>query len=220
MGRVAWTRLLHAVLDTPALRAPSFQTILRGLLMRVLLASSSPRRRALLSLLLDHFDTFAPDIDETVFEGEAPEKYVARLAIEKARTCAAESMASLGADTAVAIGNQILGKPRDAQEARHILTTLSDTTHKVHTAVALAYAGDVHTLTSSTSVTFTKLSDTAIHEYLLTDEPWDKAGGYAIQGYAGAFVSRISGSYSAVVGMPLCETRELLLGAGIQVRHG
>ena len=188
--------------------------------MRVLLASSSPRRRALLSLLLDDFDTFAPDIDETVCEGEAPEKYVARLAIEKARTCAAENTASLGADTAVAIGNRILGKPRDLQEARDILTTLSDTSHKVHTAVALAYAGSVHTLTSSTSVTFTRLSDTAIHRYLLTDEPWDKAGAYGIQGYAGAFVSRISGSYSAVVGMPLCETRELLLGAGIQVRHG
>ena len=188
--------------------------------MRVLLASSSPRRRALLSLLLQDFDTFSPDIDETSFEGETPEKYVARLAIEKARTCATENTASLGADTAVAIGNQILGKPRDVQEAKYILKTLSDTTHKVHTAVALAYAGDVHTLTSSTSVTFTKLSDAAIRQYLLTDEPWDKAGGYGIQGYAGAFVRCISGSYSAVVGMPLCETRELLLGAGIQVRHG
>ena len=90
----------------------------------------------------------------------------------------------------------------------------------MHTAVALAYGGGIETVTCTTSVLFTELTDTAIQQYLLTDEPWDKAGAYAIQGYAGAFVSQIRGSYSAVVGLPLCETRALLIEAGVTVRHG
>ena len=93
-------------------------------------------------------------------------------------------------------------------------------THQVHTAVAVAYGGAIETVTCTTSVVFTELSEAAIQQYLVTDEPWDKAGAYAIQGYAGAFVSQIKGSYSAVVGLPLCETRALLIEAGVPVRHG
>ena len=198
----------------------SLQTLLRGVLMRLLLASSSPRRRALLSLLVSDFESLAPDIDERPRTLELPADYVARLASEKAKTFAADQWVILGSDTTVAIGHDILGKPRDSQDAAAILRALSGNTHEVHTAVALAYGGGIETVTCTTSVMFTELTDTAIQQYLLTDEPWDKAGAYAIQGYAGAFVSQIKGSYSAVVGLPLCETRALLIEAGVPVRHG
>ena len=188
--------------------------------MRLLLASSSPRRRALLSLLVSDFESSAPEIDERPRILEAPADYVARLASEKAKTGAADHWASLGSDTTVAMGHDILGKPRDKQDAAAMLRALSGNTHEVHTAVAVAYGGGIKTVTCTTSVLFTDLSEAAIQQYLLTDEPWDKAGAYAIQGYAGAFVSEINGSYSAVVGLPLCETRALLLDAGVAVRHG
>lgn len=188
--------------------------------MRLLLASSSPRRRALLSLLVSDFESSAPDIDERPLALEPPAEYVARLASEKAVMGSADQWVSLGSDTTVAMGHDILGKPRDGQDAAAILRALSGNTHEVHTAVAIAYAGAIETVTCTTSVLFTELSETTIQQYLLTDEPWDKAGAYAIQGYAGAFVSQISGSYSAVVGLPLCETRALLIEAGVPVRHG
>ena len=188
--------------------------------MRLLLASSSPRRRELLALLVSDFESFAPDIDESPRTAESPAEYVARLASEKAKTGTADQWVSLGSDTTVAMGHEILGKPRDRQDAAAMLRALSGNTHEVHTAVAVAHGGGIETVTCTTSVSFTELSDSAIEQYLLTDEPWDKAGAYAIQGYAGAFVSEIRGSYSAVVGLPLCETRALLIEAGVPVRHG
>ena len=188
--------------------------------MRLLLASSSPRRRALLSLLVSDFESSTPDIDERPRTAESPAEYVARLASEKAKTGAADQRVSLGSDTTVAMGQDILGKPRDRKDAAAMLRALSGNAHEVHTAVAVAYGGGIETVTCTTSVLFTKLSEVAIEQYLLTDEPWDKAGAYGIQGYAGAFVTQIRGSYSAVVGLPLCETRALLLEAGVPVRHG
>ena len=188
--------------------------------MRLLLASSSPRRRELLSLIVSDFESSAPDIDECPRASESPAEYVARLASEKAKTGAADQWVSLGSDTTVAMGHNILGKPRDSQDAAVMLRALSGSTHQVHTAVAVAYGGAIETVTCTTSVVFTELSEAAIQQYLVTDEPWDKAGAYAIQGYAGAFVSQIKGSYSAVVGLPLCETRALLIEAGVPVRHG
>ena len=188
--------------------------------MRLLLASSSPRRRELLSLLVSDFESSAPDIDERPLTPESPAEYVARLASEKAKTGAMDQWVSLGSDTTVAMGHEILGKPRDRQDAAAMLRALSGNTHQVHTAVAVAHGGGIETVTCTTSVSFTELSESAIEQYLLTDEPWDKAGAYAIQGYAGAFVSEIRGSYSAVVGLPLCETRSLLIEAGVPVRHG
>ena len=188
--------------------------------MRLLLASSSPRRRELLSLIVSDFESSAPDIDECPRTSESPAEYVARLATEKAKTGAAEQWVSLGSDTTVAMGHDILGKPHDSQDAAVMLRALSGNTHQVHTAVAVAYGGAIETVTCTTSVVFTELSEAAIQQYLVTDEPWDKAGAYAIQGYAGAFVSQIKGSYSAVVGLPLCETRALLIEAGVPVRHG
>lgn len=188
--------------------------------MRLLLASSSPRRRELLALLVSDFESFAPDIDESHRTAESPAEYVARLASEKAKTGTADQWVSLGSDTTVAMGHEILGKPRDRQDAAAMLRALSGNTHEVYTAVAVAHGGGIETVTCTTSVSFTELSDSAIEQYLLTDEPWDKAGAYAIQGYAGAFVSEIRGSYSAVVGLPLCETRSLLIEAGVPVRNG
>ena len=188
--------------------------------MRLLLASPSPRRRELLSLLVSDFESSAPYIDERPRTLESPAEYVVRLASEKAKASAADQWVSLGSDTTVTMGHQILGKPRDSQDAAAILRALSGNIHEVHTAVAIAYGGGIETVTCTTSVLFTELSQAAIEQYLLTDEPWDKAGAYAIQGYAGAFVSQIRGSYSAVVGLPLCETRALLIEAGVPVRHG
>jgi septum formation protein len=115
---------------------------------------------------------------------------------------------------------QIIGKPSDVEEARWILGRLSGKTHTVYTAVALAQSAGVDTLLSATKVTLTQLSQSTIDAYLLSAEPWDKAGAYGIQGYAGAFVERIEGSYSGVVGLPLCETRMLLQKSGIELKHG
>jgi len=188
--------------------------------MRLLLASSSPRRRELLSLLVSDFESSAPDIDESPRTEESPADYVARLAREKAKAGAVDQWVILGSDTTVAMGQEILGKPRDRQDAAAMLRRLSGNTHEVHTAVAAAYGDSIETVTCTTSVHFTELSEATIEQYLLTDEPWDKAGAYAIQGYAGAFVSQIRGSYSSVVGLPFCETRALLIEAGVPVRHG
>jgi septum formation protein len=188
--------------------------------MSLLLASASPRRRALLSLLVDEFDTADPDVDESLLPGETPTDYVARLAAAKAQVYAATDCAVLGADTTVALGSAILGKPDNLEAARASLQLLSGCTHEVHTALSLIISGRTQTRVASTRVTFTHLSEEAINQYLTMDEFVGKAGAYAIQGYAGAFVSRIEGSYSAVVGLPLCETRELLLSANIPIRYG
>ena len=148
--------------------------------MRLLLASSSPRRRELLSLLVSDFESSAPDIDESPRTAESPADYVARLAREKAKAGVADQWVSLGSDTTVAMGQEILGKPRDRQDAAAMLRRLSGNTHEVHTAVAAAYGDSIETVTCTTSVLFTELSEAAIEQYLLTDEPWDKAGAYAL----------------------------------------
>jgi septum formation protein len=188
--------------------------------MELLLASASPRRRALLSLLVDEFDTVDPDIDESLLPHESPVDYVARLAVEKAQVYEAGDRAVIGADTTVAVGSTVLGKPDNLESAKDSLRCLSGRAHQVHTALSLNIAGSTQTRVVSTVVNFTHLSEEAISQYLMMDEYVGKAGAYAIQGYAGAFVSRIEGSYSAVVGLPLCETRELLMSANIPVRYG
>ena len=188
--------------------------------MRLTLASSSPRRQELLETLLSDFDSASPNIDERLLSGESPQQYVSRLAESKARVCDRQNDLTLGADTAVALGHRILGKPRDRDDATAMLEALSGRTHEVYTAVALLQGGHLQQACTCTSVTFTVLSRATIGEYLATEEPWDKAGAYGIQGYAGAFVQHIGGSYSAVVGLPLCETRQMLQQAGVTMRHG
>ena len=186
--------------------------------MRVILASASPRRRELLSLLLEEFDCCSADIDETPISDELPEDYVLRMAVEKASAVKNERAVIIGSDTVVVLSGNILQKPTSVQDARGMLSALSGQTHQVMTAVAIMIDAELMTIISTTEVTFSSLEMPLIEAYLATDEPWDKAGAYGIQGIAGSFVRRIDGSYSSVVGLPLCETRELLEGAGIRTR--
>ena len=186
--------------------------------MRVILASASPRRRELLSLLLEEFDCCSADIDETPISDELPEDYVLRMAVEKASAVKNERGVIIGSDTVVVLSGNILQKPVSIGDARGMLSALSGQTHQVMTAVAIMIDAELMTTVSITEVTFATLEMPPIEAYLATDEPWDKAGAYGIQGIAGSFVRRINGSYSSVVGLPLCETRELLEGAGIRTR--
>ncbi|KGE03215.1 Septum formation protein Maf [Pseudohaliea rubra DSM 19751] len=178
-----------------------------------MLASQSPRRRELLALLGLPFRVQPAAVDETPLPGEAPAAYVARTAAAKAR--AIDGPAVLAADTAVVLEDTILGKPRDRDDGQAMLRRLSGREHSVLTAVVLCRGGQTWAVTVRTAVTFDRLDDARIHAYLATEEPWDKAGGYGIQGRAGAFVRSLTGSYSNVVGLPLVETRELLLTAGL-----
>ena len=186
--------------------------------MRVILASASPRRQELLSLLLEEFDCCSADIDETPISDELPEDYVLRMAVEKASAFRNERGVIIGSDTVVVLSGNILQKPVSVEDARGMLSALSGQTHQVMTAVAIMIDAELMTIISTTEVTFSTLEMPLIEAYLATDEPWDKAGAYGIQGIAGSFVRRIDGSYSSVVGLPLCETRELLEGAGIRTR--
>jgi septum formation protein len=197
----------------------------------LVLASTSPRRKELLAHIgLGRpefcFTQVAPDIDETVQQGEAPRDYVRRLAAEKAHAglalCADMSQpAVLGSDTIVVLENQILGKPLDVADAKRTLIELSGRTHTVMTAVALTYQADADLSFKTsvrlveTQVRFCALSAADIDAYVASQEPMDKAGSYGIQGLGGCFVAAIEGSYSGVVGLPLVETRELLAEVGL-----
>jgi len=184
---------------------------------RLILASASPRRRELLAQIGIVPDALRPaDIDETPAPGELPLPYCVRMAREKARAveCAADELV-LSADTTVALGRRILGKPADAAEAAAFLVALGGRRHRVITAVCLR-RGDGHTLERcvTSQVAFKRLSDVELNAYLASGEWRGKAGGYGIQGLAGAFVPWLSGSFSAVVGLPLAETAALLAAAG------
>lgn len=189
--------------------------------MSLLLGSASPRRAALLSQLGLPFSVRAADIDERVRGDEAPEQYVARLAREKAAALADSSATVvLTADTTVCVDGRILGKPIDADDARGMLSLLSGRDHQVCTGVCVTAGSGNAVVVVTTTVRFCELGEPLLNAYLATDEPWDKAGAYAIQGLAGSFIARIEGSYSNVVGLPLVETRELLDGAGLQPSLG
>ncbi|MCL1068456.1 Maf family nucleotide pyrophosphatase [Shewanella olleyana] len=184
------------------------------------LASTSPRRKALFAQVgfsesQFSFKQVAPDIDESHLAGESAAEFVVRLAIEKAQVglslCTDETNPKvLGSDTIVVLGEQILGKPKDKQDAQRILAELSGQTHQVMTAVAVTNGTKTLTRLCQTEVTFCHLTPETINAYIDTQEPMDKAGAYGIQGLGGCFVKSIKGSYSAVVGLPLVETRELL----------
>jgi len=181
----------------------------------ILLASASPRRSALLEQIGAVHEIRPVHIDESVRAGESPAEYVYRLARTKAETLweqleASERRPVLGADTTVALGAEILGKPASSQELLAMLRRLSGQTHQVYTGVALRADDGMHLALSVSDVTFRKLSDAEILAYWETGEPADKAGGYAVQGRAAVFIERINGSYSGVVGLPLFETAQLL----------
>jgi septum formation protein len=192
---------------------------------RIYLASRSPRRRDLLKqigvpfelLLLREDLRRGADVDETPLSDESPGVYVLRIAGAKAvaavRQIAYRGLPQkpvLAADTTVVFDDRIIGKPQNAADAARILRTLSGREHQVLTAVAVALREKVETQISVSSVWFHELSDADIRRYIATGEPLDKAGAYAIQGRAGAFVTRIAGSYSGIMGLPLAETAELL----------
>lgn len=181
----------------------------------IFLASASPRRSALLTQLGVQHQVRPVDIDEQTLLGETPPQYVRRLAIAKAevlwsRLEDAERQPVLGSDTTVALGNDILGKPKDQADGLQMLQRLSAHTHQVYTAVALRHASGCESRISVSDVTFRALSRAEMAGYWRTGEPADKAGGYAIQGLAALFIERIAGSYSGIVGLPLYETGELL----------
>ncbi|MBA6414413.1 septum formation inhibitor Maf [Colwellia sp. 6M3] len=184
----------------------------------LILASQSPRRKELLEQLGYHFTCLPADIDESVLAQETPEQYVSRLAIEKARVIAKqydESVVVLGSDTSVIFGTHILGKPASLDECIAILSMLSGQTHQVITAVAVVKGERSEVLVVRTEVDFKVLTEQEISRYWRTGEPQDKAGAYGIQGIAGQFVKQIRGSYSAVVGLPLYETSQLLSLFGV-----
>jgi septum formation protein len=196
---------------------------------RIYLASQSPRRRELLKQIGINFDMLLLrndprrkiDVDETPQENEASVDYVQRISRAKA-TAGWNALAFrnlppypvLAADTTVTLDNSIFGKPRDREDAIAMLRLLSGRQHQVLSAVTIAFGERIETRLSTTAVTFAALSEERIHRYVLTNEPHDKAGAYGIQGQAGAFIQRIEGSYSGVMGLPLCETVEILRSFG------
>lgn len=187
--------------------------------MRLILGSGSPRRRELLGVLgLTPDEIRAPDIDETPLKAELPRAYCSRITRAKAQALpAAEDEVILCADTTVALGRRILGKPDGEDGARQFLNMLSGRRHQVITAVAVKTAERVWVKDVVSQVRMKRLSDPEIAAYLVTGDWQGKAGGYAIQGPAGAFIPWISGSHAAIMGLPLTESAHLLRAAGLPV---
>ncbi|MBU2960504.1 septum formation inhibitor Maf [Citreicella sp. C3M06] len=190
--------------------------------MKLILGSGSPRRRELLAQLgLTPSEIRPPDIDETPRRNELPRPYCVRLAREKAEAIACgDGELVLCADTTVALGRRILGKPEDAAEARRFLDLLSGRRHKVITAVAVKRGDRIWQRDVVTDVRMKRLSAPEIASYVASGDWQGKAGGYGIQGPAGAFIPWISGSFPAVVGLPLAETANLLQAAGFPLYEG
>jgi nucleoside triphosphate pyrophosphatase len=178
----------------------------------LILASRSPRRSELLAAAGISFEVLAADIDETPHPNETPAAYVERLAIEKARAVLAlrPDARVLGADTSVTIDGEILGKPENDDDARRMLRLLRGRVHDVHTGVALVSAGQIRSGIDTTRVWFENMTDEDISWYVATGEPVDRAGAYAIQGFASRFIPRIEGSYSNVVGLPVALVSSIL----------
>jgi len=186
----------------------------------IYLASASPRRRELLRQIGVTFRVIGAELDETALKGESPPAYVSRLAEAKAAAGwrGSQDLGAapvLAADTAVVLEGEILGKPADMNDAIAMLLKLSGRAHQVLTAVALRTAAGFEGRLSQSSVTFRSIDPEEARAYWDTGEPRDKAGAYAIQGYAAIFIADLKGSYSGVMGLPLFETAELLKAAGV-----
>jgi septum formation protein len=177
---------------------------------RLVLASASPRRRELLATLGRAFAVVVPEIDETPVPGEHPRAFAERLAQEKADAVPDAGLV-VAADTIVVQNETILGKPADAAHAREMLRSLSGRTHEVITGVCVKGEGRSVVFSVGTDVVFRTLEEAEIEAYIATGEPMDKAGAYAIQGGAAHMVRAIRGSYTNVVGLPLCELHEALI---------
>jgi septum formation protein len=179
------------------------------------LASQSPRRRQLLEQIGQTFDVLTLDLPEVREAGESPDAYVRRVAGDKARAGVqmvgnVRDAVVLGADTEVVLGDDVFGKPTDASDASSMLRRLSGSTHRVLSAVWCVSTNREEFALNESTVTFDELSDAQIADYVASGEPMGRAGAYAIQGRAGAFVKHLSGSYSGVMGLPLFETAQLL----------
>lgn len=187
-------------------------------MMELILASGSPRRKELLALVTPEFTVHTSDVDESVISAPAPELLVQKLAQAKCRAVAAQHPAAcvLGSDTVVDVDGEVLGKPHGAADARRMMRLLSGRAHRVHTGVCLAVPGrpdEVFVCTSS--VHFAPLSGEEIEAYISTPEPYDKAGGYAVQGGAAKFVQGIEGCYHNIMGLPVSRVYAALKAAGI-----
>ncbi|MBO6853697.1 MAG: septum formation inhibitor Maf [Marivivens sp.] len=187
--------------------------------MRLVLGSGSPRRLELLAQIgVVPAEVRPPNIDETPEKGEVPRQYVRRMAREKARAVpCAEGEVVLCADTTVAMGRRIMGKPEDAAKAASFLYMMSGRRHRVITAVAVKRDDEVFIKDVMTTVQMKRLSNAEVNSYLSSGDWKGKAGGYGIQGPAGAFIPWINGSFTSVVGLPLAETASLLIAAGYPI---
>ncbi len=187
--------------------------------IQLYLASKSPRRQELLQQIGVRFMQIDVDVSEERLLQEKAQDYVSRIALEKARAGSRlpgliKDIPILGSDTIVVVDNNILVKPKDFNDAIEILTLLSGRSHKVLTAISVIHH-EAWSCVSETTVTFRDLSENEIEAYCFSDEPWDKAGAYAIQGKAAIFIKEIKGSYSGVMGLPIFETSQCLQKAGI-----
>ena len=189
---------------------------------RIILASQSPRRRQLLSLVGIPHEVEPADVDESVLPGEAPAAYVERLAREKAATVARAHPAAItiGADTTVVVDGDVLGKPESIPDARQMVRRLSGRSHVVLTAVAVARGDRLVSGVEEVRVAFRALDDREIAAYVATGEPMDKAGAYGIQGYGATIVERIEGDFFAVMGLAIVRLVGLLRAVGVRYDFG
>jgi septum formation protein len=190
--------------------------------LRVILASQSPRRRELLTLVGITHDVRPADIDEVYGPGEKPREHAERLAREKADVIAAREPGTLviGSDTIVVVDGDVLGKPVDEADAARMLARLGGRSHTVITAIAVAWRGETHSAVEEVGVTFHPLSADEIAAYIATREPMDKAGAYGIQGYGATRVARVDGDYFAVMGLSLQLLIRVLRSLGIRYVFG
>ncbi len=187
---------------------------------RVILASQSPRRRELLTLIGIPHEVRPANVDETYLAGEVPAAHAERLAREKAAAIQEADAVVIGSDTIVVVDGDVLGKPADDADAERMLRILSGRSHTVMTAVAVAWQGRVQASVEEVGVTFHPLTDAAIRAYVGTREPMDKAGAYGIQGFGATLVKRVDGDYFAVMGLPLQRMVRIMEQVGLLYRFG
>lgn len=190
--------------------------------MKILLASTSPRRHELLKIIAKDFEVASPHFDEDAVKAKSPKKLVETLSSGKAKAVFEKAVGDwcvIGADTIVVLGNEVLGKPKDEDDAKNMLSKLSGTKHDILTGVCvLIRRGEVETKISfveKTTVKMANLSNEEISKYVATGEPMDKAGGYAIQGLGGKFLEKVSGNYHNIVGLPVSTLYRVLKEEGV-----
>ena len=182
--------------------------------LNVVLASASPRRKELLSLIFNEYDIRPADCDETLPEGIKAQEAVEYLSLIKNKATVEicdENSLVISADTVVAVEGEILGKPQDKEDARRMISLLSGREHQVFTGVTLSLNGNFKTFSEKTDVVFYKLTDKEVEDYISTDEPYDKAGAYGIQGKAGLLVKAVNGDYYNVVGLPVARLKREIM---------